>query len=55
MALQQQNHHRELEEHVQKSLGPHREVLEALANLDTELSDDAEDALAILDDLEAQV
>lgn len=54
MALQQQNHHRELEEYVQETLGPHREVLEALSELDTELSDDAEDALAILDDLEAQ-
>jgi len=54
MALQQQNHHRELEEHVQESPGPHREVLKALAELDTELSDDAEHALAILDDLETQ-
>lgn len=54
MALQQHNHHRKLAEHVQETLGPHREVLEALADLDNELSDDAEHALAILDDLEAQ-
>ncbi|QLD89540.1 hypothetical protein HWV07_11055 [Natronomonas salina] len=54
MALQQHNHHRELEEHVQETLGPHREVLEALAELDNELSEDAKHALAILDELEAQ-
>lgn len=54
MALQQPNHHRDLEEHVQETLGPHREVLEALAELDNELSDDAVRALAILDELETQ-
>ena len=54
MALRQHNHHRELEEHVQETLGPHREVLEALTELDNELSDDAERALAILDDLKTQ-
>lgn len=52
MATQENNHHRELVEHVQERLGQHREVLEALTDLDNELSADAERALEILDELE---
>ena len=54
MAIQKPTHHRDLVEHVHDRLGPHREVLEALAELDNELSADAQIALEILDELEGQ-
>jgi hypothetical protein len=54
MALQKPTHHRDLAEHVHDRLGQHREVLEALAELDNELSADAQTALEILDELEGQ-
>jgi len=57
MAIQKNNPHRnreELAEHVHERLGQHREVLEALAELDNELSADARTALEILDQQEGQ-
>ncbi|WP_192498424.1 hypothetical protein [Halorussus halophilus] len=54
MAIQKNNPHRNNAEHVQERLGNHREVLEALSELDNELSSDAKTALEILDQLEGQ-
>lgn len=54
MDTQERDRQRELEECVQERLGQHRVVLEALTELDNELSTDAEYALQILDRLEEQ-
>lgn len=40
----------ELLDHVEETLGNHRETLEKLADLDTQLSDDAERALQLLEE-----
>ncbi|MDS0220866.1 hypothetical protein NDI54_05795 [Haloarcula sp. S1AR25-5A] len=40
----------ELRDHVEESLGDHRDLLELLADLDTDLSEDAQRALEILED-----
>lgn len=52
MATEQDTTHRQHLQHLQTTLGPHRDVLEALATLDNPLSEDAEAVLAILDDLD---
>jgi hypothetical protein len=54
MDTQERDHQRDLEEPVQERLGQHREVLEALTELNNELSTGAEYALQILDRLEEQ-
>lgn len=40
----------DLREHVEESLGEHRDLLERLAELDTDLSEDAKRALEILNE-----
>jgi len=40
----------ELREHVEESLGDHRDLLQLLADLDTDLSEDAQRALEILEE-----
>lgn len=52
--LRRTHSHRDLVEHVHDRLGQYREVLEAPADLDTELSADAQTALEILDEQEDQ-
>lgn len=49
MGTRKQDRQRKLEKYVQKRLGQHHKVLEALTELDNELSADAEFALQILD------
>ena len=44
--------HRDLNEYACKRLAPHREHLERLAALDTDLSEDAKKALRMLDEAE---
>lgn len=41
--------HEDLQQHVEETLGDHRNLLERLAELDTGLSDDAARAIEILD------
>lgn len=40
----------DLRDRVEETLGEHRDLLERLAELDTDLSDDAKRALEILDE-----
>lgn len=40
----------DLRDHVEESLGEHRELLELLAKLDTDLSEDAKRALELLEE-----
>lgn len=52
MASETPNIHRQNKQHLKDELGDHRDVLEAVAALDNPLSRDAEQALAILEELE---
>lgn len=44
--------HRDLNEYARERLAPHREHLERLAELDTDLSEDAKKALRMLNEAE---
>lgn len=52
MATDANSIHRQHKQHLKEELDDHRDVLEAVAALDNPLSSDAEQALAILEELE---